>query len=125
MTLVLGAYAWAIGTIGLRIPWDAGYTVFLLGFLGGAVCHLLEDSCTRSGVAWLFPLSGHRTRGAITTGSGDRRPTVYAAVMAAAAAGLFAAGANDLLSPTLLPYAGIALAAALWMLFLLTARLGR
>jgi len=125
MTLVLEIYAWAIGTAGLHIAWDTGYTVFLLGFLGGAVCHLLEDSCTRSGVAWLFPLSEHRTRGRITTGSGDRRPAVYAAAMAVAAFGLFAAGTKDLIPPGFLPYAGAALAAALWVLFLLTARFGR
>jgi membrane-bound metal-dependent hydrolase YbcI (DUF457 family) len=125
MTLVLGAYAWAIGTIGLRIPWDIGYTVFLLGFLGGAVGHLLEDSCTRSGVAWLFPLSGHRTHGGIITGSGDPRPTIYAAVMAVAAGGLFAAGKTEAIPAHLFPYAGIAVAAGLWVIFLLAARPGR
>lgn len=122
MTVLLGAYAWTIGTIGLRIPWEMGYTLFLLGFLGGSVGHLLEDSCTRSGVAWLFPLSGRRLRGGIVTGSGDPRPTIYAAAMAVAAGGLFAAGKAQIVPASLFPYLGIAGAAALWVIFLLAAR---
>ncbi|MDK2974391.1 MAG: inner membrane protein [Methanofollis sp.] len=125
MTMVLGIYAWVIGIVGLHIAWDTGYTVFLLGFLGGSVCHLLEDSCTRSGVAWLFPLSEHRTRGAIVTGGNDWRPSIYAAAMAAAAVGLFVAGATGRIPGGFLPYAGIALAAALWVFFLFIARFGR
>jgi inner membrane protein len=125
MTALLGFYAWAIGAVVFGIPWDMGFTVFLLGFLGGAVCHLLEDSCTRSGVAWLFPLSDHRTRGKIVTGSGDLRPTVYAASMCAVAFGLAAVGPAGLVPADLYPWAGTAAACILWILFLITARIGR
>lgn len=125
MTALLGFYAWAIGTLLLGIPWDTGYTVFLLGFLGGAVGHLLEDSCTRSGVAWFFPLSGHRTKGKIVTGSDDPRPSIYAGTMCAAAVGLAAVKPAGLVSADLYPWTGVAVACILWVLFLITARIGR
>lgn len=124
MTLVVGFYAWLIGTAVLALPWNETVLAFLFGLLGGAVFHLLEDSCTKSGVAWLFPLSEHRTRGQITTGNGDRRPMLYAGVMSATAVGVFAACAMDLVPAGCIPWSGAALAAVLWVVFLVVSRFG-
>ncbi|QYZ79940.1 metal-dependent hydrolase [Methanofollis formosanus] len=124
MTLVVGFYAWLIGTAVLGFPWNETVQAFLFGLFGGAVCHLLEDSCTKSGVAWLFPFSEHRTRGRIVTGNDDRRPTAYVLVMGVGAAGIFAACAMGMVPAEFVPWSGAALAVALWGVFLIVSRFG-
>ncbi|TAJ44213.1 metal-dependent hydrolase [Methanofollis fontis] len=125
MTFLLGVYAYIAGRIVLQIPWSPIAGMFLLGFFGGAVCHLLEDSCTRSGVAWLFPLSGWRVRGGIVTGSRDLRPGLFAGILAAAAAILLLAGHEGPIQAPLPPWSGALCAAGLWVIFLFAARIGR
>jgi membrane-bound metal-dependent hydrolase YbcI (DUF457 family) len=41
--------------------------VFLLAYLVGSLLHLLEDSCTRSGIQWGYPLRQWRVRGRLKT----------------------------------------------------------
>ncbi|WP_265580892.1 metal-dependent hydrolase [Methanofollis aquaemaris] len=125
MTLVVGFYAWLLGTAVLGFPWNGAVQAFLFGLFGGAVFHLLEDSCTKSGVAWLFPLSAHRTKGRIVTGNDDRRPAAYVLVMGAGAVGVFAACVMGQIPVELIPWSGAALAAALWGIFLIISRFGR
>jgi membrane-bound metal-dependent hydrolase YbcI (DUF457 family) len=40
---------------------------FLLSIGIAQIFHMLEDSCTKSGIAWLEPFSSTRMRGALTT----------------------------------------------------------
>jgi membrane-bound metal-dependent hydrolase YbcI (DUF457 family) len=63
------------------------FYIFILGFVGflsGQILHLIEDSCTKSGIKWFLPLSNKRIRGEISTLSeknvvfGDIRPRYFA-----------------------------------------------
>lgn len=125
MTLVVGFYAWLLGTALLGFSWNGTVQAFLLGLFGGAVFHLLEDSCTKSGVAWLFPFSEHRTRGRITTGNGDRRPMLYAGVMSVGAVGTFVASVIGMIPAEFVPWSGAVLATVLWVVFLVVSKFGR
>jgi hypothetical protein len=60
----------------LKLLWLAGVLVVLVGYLGGAVLPLLQDSCTKTGTQWNFPFQDWRVRGPSTT---TARPedTVY------------------------------------------------
>lgn len=42
--------------------------VFLVGYLVGCLLHMLQDSCTRTGIAWNSPFSGRKLKGEIYTG---------------------------------------------------------
>lgn len=44
-----------------------GLGVFLAAYLVGAVLHLIEDSCTKSGIQWNFPFQSWKVRGRLTT----------------------------------------------------------
>jgi len=59
---------------------DISYLIlpFLSAFTAGFLMHLLEDSCTPSGVAWLFPFFNNRVYGDIRV---DRRREYRPAVM--------------------------------------------
>lgn len=51
----------------LGLVWLVGIGVFLLGYLGGAVLHLVEDSCTKTGIQWNFPFQSWKIKGELTT----------------------------------------------------------
>lgn len=51
----------------LGLLWIPGILLFMAGYLGGAVLHLVEDSCTKTGIQWNFPFQGWRVKGQITT----------------------------------------------------------
>lgn len=54
----------------------------LAGFAVGATLHLVEDSCTPAGIAWLYPVSGWRLRGRLRSGGrADPRPRVFATAL--------------------------------------------
>ena len=48
--------------------------VFLLGYIFGAVLHMLEDSCTKTGIAWNAPFSSTKLKGGLKTGKDNRQP---------------------------------------------------
>ena len=48
--------------------------VFLLGYMFGALLHMLEDSCTKTGIAWNAPFSNTKLKGGLTTGEDNRQP---------------------------------------------------
>jgi Predicted membrane-bound metal-dependent hydrolase (DUF457). len=103
------------------------YHTFLLWFIGsfwaGGILHLVQDSCTPSGIAWGFPLHQRRLRGTIRTGSRwDPRPALYAAIL------LGCLGILSLLSVRLFPLSGLIAILVLisaWALFLYLARTSR
>lgn len=51
----------------LDLVWFAGVGLFIAGYIVGAVLHLLEDSCTKSGIQWNFPFQTWKIKGQITT----------------------------------------------------------
>lgn len=57
--------------------------VFGAGFFAGCCLHLLEDSCTRSGIAWAYPFSKARISGSITQANKkEKRPERFIAILA-------------------------------------------
>jgi inner membrane protein len=59
-----------------------GLLLFTASFWAGCILHLLQDSCTPSGIAWGFPWDSRRLRGRIRTSSRvDPRPALYAGIL--------------------------------------------
>lgn len=65
-TVVTGAYLVVVLAV-LGLLSVALLGVFLLAYLVGALLHLLEDSCTRSGIQWHYPFRTWRVRGTLRT----------------------------------------------------------
>ncbi|MFQ3308414.1 MAG: inner membrane protein [Candidatus Nanohaloarchaea archaeon] len=47
---------------------------FLAGYFFGALMHMLQDSCTKSGIAWNAPFSDTKLKGKLKTGKDNREP---------------------------------------------------
>lgn len=66
ITIVLGVYLVAIllllGTLPLRY-----LGLFLAGIFLGVILHLVQDSCTKSGIRWAYPFESWRLRGRLRT----------------------------------------------------------
>lgn len=63
--------------------WNVSVLIFSLGLLAGAFFHLLEDSCTCSGVRLFYPFTEYRLRGGVNTLSTKReddRPSRFASM---------------------------------------------
>ena len=63
--------------------WNISVFIFSLGLLAGAFFHLLEDSCTCSGVRLFYPFIEYKLRGGINTLSTKReddRPSRFASM---------------------------------------------
>lgn len=50
--------------------------IFLVAYVVGALLHLLEDNCTKTGIQWTHPFQDWEIRGDLTT-TARRRDTVY------------------------------------------------
>ncbi|UUX91358.1 metal-dependent hydrolase [Methanoplanus endosymbiosus] len=71
--LVIGLILY--GTVVILAGFDAKIWIyaFLSGFLFGYLMHLIEDSCTRHGVRWLYPLSKAKLSGNLAAESSGIR----------------------------------------------------
>ncbi len=123
-SLILGGY------LALIITWLGGPLALLpafgCAFFAGCVLHLMEDTCTPAGIAWLYPFSRRRMAGRVRTQGGfEVRPTAFAIVLAAAAAGMLVAPFVTGAAPEDL--GGLALVGTplLWLLFMLVSRVRR
>ena len=96
---------------------------FGFAFFTGCILHLLEDACTISGVAWLYPFSRRRMAGSVRTqGKLEVRPAAFAIVLTLAAAGMLVA---PFVAPISSGYLrGLALVGTpiLWITFMLICR---
>lgn len=95
--------------------------VFLLAYLVGGVLHLAEDSCTKTGIQWHYPVRDWKVEGRLTT-TARRRDTIYqdvfAVVLGGCAVGLFLlAGTYSVAPAPVLLLVGGVLAVALWLGF--------
>jgi inner membrane protein len=98
---------------------------FGVAFFAGCVFHLLEDTCTPSGVAWLFPISRRRLVGGVHAhGRFELRPAIFTLLLASGTAGLCLAPYGLAVPPEALRLIAIGGAAFLWLLFLLVCRVG-
>jgi membrane-bound metal-dependent hydrolase YbcI (DUF457 family) len=104
--------------------------LLFLGLMAGQFLHLLEDSCTVSGINWLFPFGTLKLKGSIYTGTKvegktDIRPFFYniALLFFSAALVIFHfMGQINLKDPDIYSFifAGVTL---IWLLILLTAKI--
>lgn len=104
------------------------FTVFV-GLLTGQFLHLMEDSCTVSGINWKFPFGTKELRGKIYTfskieGKKDIRPTIYEYSLWSITALLIMGNAFEKISLTqFTTYPLILLAIVLvWILIIFTAK---
>jgi len=51
-------------------------SIFLLGYLLGGLLHLLQDSCTKTGIQWNYPFQNWRIKGNLITAS-EKEHTAY------------------------------------------------
>ncbi len=49
---------------------------FLAAYCGGALMHMVQDSCTKSGIAWNQPFNKFKIKGNLVTGKSIRRPKI-------------------------------------------------
>jgi inner membrane protein len=121
-TPLVCAYLWGLTELG---GWQHDETLALFGlaFFCGFCLHLLEDSCTPAGVAWLYPFSRRRLCGNIRTMNGfEPRPRAFAVTLGIAAAALIIAPYRVELTMEGLVALSIAASIILWSIFLLIAR---
>lgn len=70
---VTGLYL-AIGLQSLNTATMPVITPFLSGYFAGGLLHLIQDSCTRQGVAWYQPFSSSKLAGTLKTPQSSWRP---------------------------------------------------
>jgi membrane-bound metal-dependent hydrolase YbcI (DUF457 family) len=93
------------------------------GFAAGAILHLVEDSCTPAGIAWLYPVSGRRLRGRLRSGGRvDHRPRVFATALGVAMWACLLLQYRMETPVDTVALCSIFLFCLLWMLFWLVAR---
>jgi membrane-bound metal-dependent hydrolase YbcI (DUF457 family) len=114
-TLLTSAYL----ALALMLAGGSGYGLlppFAAAFLGGSLLHLVQDSCTLTGIRWEYPWSDRAVHGSIRTGSRDIRSPFFAVLLAAGGGMVLA---TTWVLPWLLPYR-----AGVMSLFLLLAWAG-
>ncbi|WP_332450718.1 metal-dependent hydrolase [Methanoculleus sp.] len=118
------------GYLALILTW-LGWPLALLplfgcAFFAGCVLHLVEDTCTPAGVAWLYPFSRRRVAGRVRTqGDLEVRPLVFTIVLLLAAVGVFIAPFVTPVAPDDLRLLTLVGTPLLWLLFMLICRVKR
>lgn len=120
MTILTAVYILPVLFL-LELFWLVGIGVFLAGYLAGAVLHLIEDSCTKSGIQWNFPFQSWKLRGQISTTARPedmRYQQGFLTVLGAGAGGMFFAPTIVTeISAILFSVVGLLLAIVLWSVF--------
>jgi len=117
-TVTLTAYIWLTTSI-FGDPDPVPLAVFGAAFFAGCFLHLLADSTTRSGIAWLLPFSRRKLRGTVSPGSRlEKRPELLGAVLGASTFICLIAEPLLLVPGTTVKMLSGLLAAGVWALFL-------
>ncbi len=99
---------------------------FGAAFFTGCILHLVEDTCTPAGVAWLYPFSRRRLAGSVRAwGNLEARPAVFAIILALAAVTVLIAPVVTSATAEELRLLAPLAALLLWVLFILTCRVRR
>ena len=115
------------GYLALILTW-LGVSLALLpafgcAFFAGCILHLIEDTCTPAGVAWLYPFSRRRVAGRVRArGLVEVRPAAFTIVLAIAAAGFAVAPFVTTTPIQELGFFALVAALVLWLLFMLVSR---
>ncbi|WP_414838301.1 metal-dependent hydrolase [Candidatus Nanosalina sp. VS9-1] len=94
--------------------------VFLSAYAFGALLHMLEDSCTKSGIAWNEPFSSRKLKGDLTTGEDIRKPRILLYMLGGLTVPVFylsfvSSRGLELFEVSLLSFALVSLA---WIIFM-------
>ncbi|MBR1369151.1 hypothetical protein RJ53_06460 [Methanocalculus chunghsingensis] len=96
--------------------------IFIVAFFCGALIHLAADTCTLTGIGWLFPLSRRRLSGSIRTGEKtDIRPLLYLCTLGLAGLFILFLPVYGVVADDIYPYSGIILLPLLWLIFFISA----
>jgi len=76
MTAVTGVYMVPV-LLWLKLFLPLYLAAFLAAYAIGAFLHMLEDSCTKSGIAWNSPFSQKKLRGRLVTGKDNWQPAFF------------------------------------------------
>ncbi len=99
---------------------------FGAAFFAGCILHLVEDTCTPAGVAWLYPFSRRRLAGSVRAwGNLEARPTVFAIILALATVTVLIAPVVTSATAEELRLLAPFIALLLWVFFILTCRVRR
>jgi len=99
---------------------------FGAAFFVGCILHLVEDTCTPAGVAWLYPFSRRRLAGSVRAwGNLEVRPAVFAIILALAAVTVLIAPVVTSATAEELRLLAPLAALLLWVFFILTCRVRR
>lgn len=115
------------GYLALILTW-LGWPLALLpafgcAFFAGCVLHLVEDTCTPAGVAWLYPFSRRRMAGRVRAqGDFEVRPVAFTIVLVLAAVGTLIAPFVTPVPPEVLRLVTLVGTPLLWLLFMLICR---
>lgn len=105
----------------LDLVWILGLGVFVIAFLSGAILHLLEDSCTKSGIQWNFPFQSWKLKGQITTTAKPedmKYQRYFLTILGIGAAGMFFTPVIiEEVSPYYFSIVGFVVAVILWLIF--------
>lgn len=121
MALVTGIYISPLVVfLGLPVFYLTG---FLGGYVSGAFLHLLEDSCTKTGIAWNSPFSDTKLKGGLTTSAKPehtKNPRRFLYVLTAVTSGVVFLSFSGQYSFTAFEVAGIGTGAVslAWLFFL-------
>ncbi|MDD3858049.1 MAG: metal-dependent hydrolase [Methanoculleus sp.] len=115
------------GYLALILTWLGGPLALLpafgCAFFAGCILHLVEDTCTPAGVAWLYPFSRRRAAGRVRSqGPFEVRPAAFTIALVIAAAGFAVAPFATTMSVQELGSLALIAAPALWLLFMLVSR---
>ena len=105
----------------LELLWLVGMGLFLAGYLAGAILHLVEDSCTKTGIQWNYPFQDWKVNGQITTTARSedmRYQNGFLTVLGVGVAATFLVPTMVSQVPTFVfSIAGLVLAVLLWIVF--------
>lgn len=122
-TALIGTYiAGALVLLGLFNPVYLSF--FLLGYLSGGLMHLLQDSCTKTGIKWNHPFSQKKLKGRLRTTSkpeDTRLPHVFLLVLGVTSMTSFLVGTQQLIPYNNFKVSGISTLSimVLWTVFML------
>lgn len=104
--------------LGRPIPIPA--VILAATLLVGFTMHLMQDSCTRAGIAWMYPMSSSRISGTLRTGAWDLRIELLLLSLGTTAAATVIAALHDMTSRSMLALFSGALLLSIWGAFLLS-----
>ncbi|MFB6245223.1 MAG: metal-dependent hydrolase [Candidatus Nanohaloarchaea archaeon] len=125
MTALTGAYLYPL----LRYfgaSYKVHFSTFLLSYMAGAFLHMLQDSSTKTGIAWNYPFSSRKLSGELVTGEDVLKPRLFVIFLfSSAALLLFTSETRASLPYQLgLPLVSAASLAVSWIGFMIAAGAG-